>query len=163
VLGLQAADQHLESRGFIRGSSAHVDVVHELTHTADGGRFVETERARDDLEGDQLAHVRECRAVEVVADRLLRALLRVGQPEEGRPLVDEALDQPGSRQPVDPGTFARCPGAALEVRDAPGRDDGLLRAGSSGERCSSISRLRLATASAAAAWSLPGKKSLAWT
>src|SRR6185436_10756899 len=44
------------------------------------------------------------------------AVSRPLDPAEARAVVDEALDEPGARQPVDPGILARGPHAALILR-----------------------------------------------
>ena len=73
------------------------------------------------------ADVAEGRAVEVEADRLLRAVGRRLQPDEARLRVDEAADQPGAGQTVDPGPAPRGPGATAVVGDVQPRDGALRR------------------------------------
>src|SRR6185503_12850176 len=69
------------------------------------------EGRKQHLEGHAVLHMGELGAVEVEPDRLLRALARAGDPREAGLAIDEALDQPGAREPVDPGRFARGPHA----------------------------------------------------
>ena len=57
---------------------------------------------------------------------------RIGQPDEARLRVDEAADQPGAGQAVDPGPRARGPAFALELaRDPAARCRGRPAAGGS--------------------------------
>src|SRR6185437_3531272 len=69
----------------------------------------EAEGRQERLEGDALADMREGRAVEVEAERPLRAVGRLGQPAKARLRVDEAAEQPGARDAVHPGAAPRGP------------------------------------------------------
>src|SRR5688572_12706905 len=69
VLGLQAANNHFDARSFVKWNAADVDVVDELGESRQNGLLVQAEALRNNLKGDHVAHVREGRPIEVVAQR----------------------------------------------------------------------------------------------
>src|SRR5688572_28964300 len=73
--------------------------------------------------------MRERRPVEVEADGALWAAARRINPGEARVLVDEALDEPGAREPIDPQVLARRPEAAAVLRRVQALDASARRAG----------------------------------
>src|SRR5688572_24525927 len=75
---------------------------------------VEPEARHQHLEGDAVLHMGELGAIVVEADRFLWALTGPRDPCKFRLAIDEALDEPGARQPVNPGCCAGRPDALLE-------------------------------------------------
>ena len=80
------------------------------------GIGLEAEAREQRLERHAVADVAEGRAVEVEAERALRAFRRRREPAEARLRVDEAADQPGAGDAVDPQATPRRPRAALVLR-----------------------------------------------
>ena len=65
-------------------------------------------------------------AIEVKAQCIGGAVARGFQPEDFRAAVDEALDEPGTGQPVDPGTSTGCPATPLVMTVVQQRDGMIL-------------------------------------
>jgi hypothetical protein len=82
--------------------SADIERVHHLTEPQQRCVVVETEAHDQHLKCHALAHVRKGGAVEIEAECIRRAGFRRIQPEEACLRVDEAADQPGARDTIDP-------------------------------------------------------------
>src|SRR2546430_11507467 len=91
---LDPAQHGLEAPGIGHRDAADVEKVHRRADRGERGVLVEAEAREEHLEGDAVLHVRELRAVEVEADRILRAFARTRDPGEPRIAIDESLDQP---------------------------------------------------------------------
>src|SRR5437016_341375 len=87
--------------------------MHDGAHGRERGVLLQIETGEQHLERHAVADVRELGAVEVEPDRSARTLARSLDPGELRLRVDEALDQPRARQPIDPWVLARRPDPLL--------------------------------------------------
>src|SRR2546425_737812 len=114
-LFLDPAQHGLETSGVGHRYAADVEKVHRGADRCERGVLFEAEAREENLEGDAVLHVRELRAVEVEADRILRAFARTRDPGESRIAIDESLDQPRAREAVDPRRLPCRPYALLET------------------------------------------------
>src|SRR6185437_1038982 len=74
--------------------------------------LLEPEAREEHLESHLVAGVSELRAIEIEAYGLLRHLLDAPQPEELRLCVNEAANEPGRGDAIDPEPLAGRPGTA---------------------------------------------------
>src|SRR5437868_14000628 len=95
---LRALEHGFQGLGVGRRDTADVEEVDGGADFCERGVVLQAEGRQQHLEGHAVLDVSELRAVEVEADRLLRAFARARDPGEGRLAVDEALDQPGARE-----------------------------------------------------------------
>src|SRR3990172_11208455 len=90
------------------------------------GVTTKSKTQHEGFKSNVVTHVREGCSAEIEAYGTVRTILWLFQPKEFCIRIDEALDKPGARQPVDPGMSACCPQAPLiggmvklSNRDAP--------------------------------------------
>jgi hypothetical protein len=114
----QAGQHGLQPGRFGHRNAADVEEVHGPRDALQPRVRIQPEAGRQHLEADARADVREARAVVVEAQCAARRggrSSRIGQPDEARLGIDEAADQPGAGQAVDPGPRPRGPALALEL------------------------------------------------
>ncbi|KAG0755171.1 hypothetical protein G6F24_012011 [Rhizopus arrhizus] len=126
--GPQAGEHPFHTGGLGRLGTAYVEVMHQCCHAPQTG-CLQGEAGLQGLEGDAVADVAEARTVEVEAQGLVRPVVRRRQPEDACRGVDEAPDQPGTGQAVDPGPVTRGPDPPLELRQRQSLDLLLMTAG----------------------------------
>src|SRR3954468_5340356 len=105
----RALKHRLESFRFRHRNPSRVQAMDRRAEPADRRVTCEAEALGEHLESHQAARVGEVGAVEIEADGMARERARRLEPNELRFAVDEAPDQPGARQPVDPRPLARGP------------------------------------------------------
>src|SRR5260221_534835 len=110
---LDPAQHGFEPFGIGHGNAANVEEVDDGADGRKGRVMLQVETCQQHLERHAVTNVRELRAVEVEADGLARPLVRPFDPDELRLRVDEALDQPGAGQAIDPRILAGRPGPLL--------------------------------------------------
>src|SRR5262245_27644187 len=109
-------DQPIDARclGTIELRVLQVDVVHDLRNRHEG-TIVETEARHEDLEGAEVAFMRELRLKHVKAEFLRVRLVALGRHElEAGVGVDEPANKPGTRDSVDVDALPRHPDPAPE-------------------------------------------------
>jgi hypothetical protein len=111
---LARAGHHRFEAGRLRHRcSADIERVHHFTEPKKRRVVIETEADKQHLERHAFAHVCKGGAVEIEAECIRRAGFRRIQPEEACLRVDEAADQPGARDAVDPEPLPGCPRTGL--------------------------------------------------
>ena len=102
-----------------------IEVVDHAGNASQPG-LVQGKTVLQGFEGHPAADMAERRAIEVEPQRIGRAIRRGVQPEDAPGGIDEASDQPGAGQTIDPGPFARRPDPPLIIAAAEQRDRQLL-------------------------------------
>src|SRR4029077_5959923 len=117
VLLQRAGSRHdgSEAGGLGDGDSAHIKVVDQSAKPGEPGVLLQTEARQQNLEGYFGAYVRELSTIEVKTHGTLRAVLPAFEPQELRPWIDAAPNEPCRSHPVDPQAFACGPGTAAIV------------------------------------------------
>ncbi len=111
---LQAFQQHLETRCLGR-LAAHIQRMDDGADPHQGRVAFQSKTRQQGFEGDAMPDVGEARAVEIESQRIRRTVLDALQPDEARPAVDEAANQPGGCQPVHPQVLPGGPGLLLKI------------------------------------------------
>src|SRR5262245_25692009 len=110
-------NQPVDARGLgtIELRVLQIDVVHDLRNRHESA-IVETQTRHEDLEGAEVAFMRELRLEHVEAKLLCFRLVTLGRHElEAGVGVDKPANQPGARDAVNVDAFPRHPDAATEV------------------------------------------------
>ena len=87
--------------------------MHEGGDANQAGIGFKAEAFHENFERHLVAGVGERRAVEIEADRTLRTVPDIRQPQEPGMRIDEAPDQPSASQPVGPGPVTSGPRFSL--------------------------------------------------
>src|SRR5947208_3191046 len=112
----RSSQNGLETPGVGHGDAPDVEKV-DCSADRDERRIVIQPEAREQhLESHAVSRVREFGALKIEANGISRTVPRALDPGELGLAVDEALDQPSAREPVDPWAAAGRPSAILEFR-----------------------------------------------
>src|SRR5688572_24772898 len=103
--------------------------MHRGADRCEGRVAFQPEVRHEDLERHARADMRERGPVEIKAHGVPWAEARRINPGEARLLVDEPLDEPRAREPVDPQVLARRPKAAAVLRRVQALDAAARRTG----------------------------------
>src|SRR6185437_1381327 len=115
VVGLQRAcsgHDRREARTLCRRDAPKVQVMDHGSQAGQSLVLLEPEGCEEHLESHLVAGVSELRSIKIEAYGLLRDFLDALQPEKLRLLIDEAANEPGGGDAIDPEPLARYPGAA---------------------------------------------------
>src|SRR5262249_13633147 len=108
---LDSPEHGLEALGVGHGNAADIEEVNRVADRGERRIPVEPEAAEKYLERDPASDVGELGAVEIETERTLGTAARNVDPGEPRLLVDEAPDEPGACQAINPEVLARHPNA----------------------------------------------------
>src|SRR6185295_13699237 len=98
----RALEDHLEPGGVRDRDAADIEEVDGGGELMQPAVALEAEAREQDFERHAIADVREVGAVEVEAEGAPGPVAGLVQPFEARLAVDEALDEPGACEAVDP-------------------------------------------------------------
>src|SRR5882672_2120094 len=112
----RSSQNGFETPGVSHGDAADVEKVDRSADRDERGIVIQAETREQHFESHPVARVREFGPVKIEANGFSRTVLRPLDPGELGLAVDEALDQPGAREPVDPRAAAGRPDAILEFR-----------------------------------------------
>src|SRR5450755_4729574 len=113
VLCSSARQDGRDTRGFRHGYPSGIQVVNQCPELGERGVLVQAEAREQDFKRDLCPDVRELRAVEIKAARVLRTAATAFEPGKFRLLIDEPTNQPRRTYAIDPQVLTCCPQAAL--------------------------------------------------
>src|SRR4029077_15203092 len=115
----RARDDCCETGCFRYGDAPHVEKVHQCSYAPETHIVLQTKAREQHFKRDFRIHVTELCTIEVKPDGALRSILHALEPHKLRFRIDEAADEPGRADSVNPHMLPRRPDSTAKVLNVP--------------------------------------------